>query len=344
MRKRPPVYRETLLGALIPLGAALIVPALIIGLTAEDPSRTLRAFFAGPWANRWFLGNTLDKTALFLCASLGAAIAFRGGCFNLGGEGQIYLGGCAAAAILLQKALPDAAALVLAALAAAAAGGVMGALPGLLRKRTGASELITSFLLAAALLPLGDHVISSVLRGSGGNLLATEQFSPRRVLPRLLPPSALSVSIIFALVLVLLFHFFIRHCALGYRFRVSGAAPELARLGGIDAEKRFIPAMTVSGAAAGLTGFFAVAGTYGMCYQGFSGGLGWNAIAVALIAGGEPPLLLPAAFVFSALEAGSSAAALQAGFSFETAAFIEAAALLLAALPLGRRYLSGRLA
>jgi simple sugar transport system permease protein len=283
--------------------------------------------------------------ALLLTASLGAAFAFRGGCFNLGGEGQIYMGGAAAAFVLLR--LPENAAggfsgfalLVLAALTAAAAGGAMGAFSGLLRKRTGASELITSFLLAAALIPLGDHLFSEVLRNPQGNLLATKKF--RLVLPKLLPPSVLSVSIIFAVILVLLFYFFMHHCAQGYRFRIAGAAPDLARLGGIDVAKRFVPAMTVSGALAGLTGFFAAAGTYGMGYQGFSGGLGWNAIAVALIAGNEPLILLPAAFLFSALGAGSGAALLQAGFNFETAAFIQAAALLLAALPFGSRYLSG---
>ena len=98
----------------------------------------------------------------------------------------------------------------------------------------------------------------------------------------------------------------------------------------------------LSGALAGLAGFFAVAGTYGMCYQGFSGGLGWNGIALALIAGNEPLLLFPAALVFGAVKAGAAAVMLHAGFGFETASFIEAAVLLLAALPFGIRYLRGR--
>jgi simple sugar transport system permease protein len=94
--------------------------------------------------------------------------------------------------------------------------------------------------------------------------------------------------------------------------------------------------MAVSGCFAGLTGFFAVAGTYGKCYQGFSGGLGWDAVALALIAGNEPLLLFPAVFVFGAARAGAGTAMLQAGFGFETAAFIQAAILLLAAIALKR--------
>jgi simple sugar transport system permease protein len=279
--------------------------------------------------------------ALLLTASLGALAAFRAGCFNLGGEGQLYLGGCAAAVVLLNgSGIPGTVMLFLAALTAAASGGLMGGVSGLLRKQFGANELITSFLLSAALIPVGDYLVSAVLRNPEANLLATDTFAPERLLSRILPPSNLSVSIVIAVALAFLLHLFIHHTAPGYRFRIAGAAPNLALSGGIDADKRFVPALATSGCFAGLTGFFAVAGTYGKCYQGFSGGLGWDAIAMALIAGNEPLLLLPAAFVFGAAQSGAGAAMLQAGFGFETAAFIQAAILLLATA--GSRHLKGR--
>ncbi|MCL1815184.1 MAG: ABC transporter permease [Treponema sp.] len=343
MKKVYSVYTDLILGFLIPFGAALIIPVCFILAGSAVPVRILEAFFIGPWSTPWFLGNTLDNMTLLLTASLGAVIAFRAGCFNLGGEGQIYLGGCAAAVVLLNKSsLSGTVMLVLAAAAAMATGSIMGGISGLLRKKFGASELITSFLLAAALIPAGDHFISTVLRSPGVNLLATDKIASGRILAKLLLPSSLSVSIIIALFFTFLFHFFIHRTALGYRFRIAGAAPDLAGFAGIDAEKRLVPAMTLSGALSGMTGFFAVAGTYGMCYQGFSGGLGWNGIAIALIAGNEPLLLLPAVLIFGSIRAGSDTAMLQAGFGFETAAFIQAAVLLLAALPFGIRYLKGR--
>ena len=343
MKKTYSLNKDLLLSSLIPLGIALIIPLVFIIVFSNDPATTLLTFFKGPWSNLWFSGNTLDSMALLLTAALGAVVAFRGGCFNLGGEGQIYLGGCAAAIVLLNKnTLPGPFMLLSAAVAASAAGAVMGGVCGLLRKKTRASELITSFLLAASLIPVGDHLISSVFRSPGMNLLATDKFSSDRVLPNILPPSSLSLSIIFALVLIFLFQFFLRRTATGYRFHIAGAAPDLALFAGIDADKRFVPAMAVSGALAGFAGFFAVAGTYGMCYQGFSAGLGWNGIALALIAGNEPLLLLPVVFVFGSIKAGASAVILQSGFGFETAAFIESAILLLAALPFGSRYLQGR--
>jgi simple sugar transport system permease protein len=320
------------LGALITVGAAVLLIMLLIAFNVPDPGQTMGAFFILPWSSAWFAGNTLDSAALLLTASLGFVIAFRGGCFNLGGEGQIYMGGIAASAALLSGggAGNDGVLLIAAALCAAAAGGAMGALSGILKKRFGADELITSFLLSASLTPLGDYLIAGPLRDPSGSLLASPRFAYSRRLIRLLPPSSLSLSLIFALLLLFAGWAFINRTSWGYRFSIAGADPGFARFGGIAPERCWVPALGVSGALAGLAGFFAVAGSYGLCHQGFSGGLGWNAVAAALIARNRPLALIPAALIFSWLKAGSDAALLSRGLNLETTAFIQAAVLLLA--------------
>jgi simple sugar transport system permease protein len=220
--------------------------------------------------------------------------------------------------------------LCLAAFAAAATGGLLGGVSGILKKQLGANELITSFLLASALSPLADYLIEGPLRDKGGNLLAMPVFEKSRTLLQILPPSHLSISFFFAFVLVLGGHVFLHRTVWGYRFRISGAAPDFAAYGGIASEKRWVPSMAASGALFGLTGFFAVAGTYGRCHLGFSGGLGWNAIAVALICRNRPLALFPAALIYGWLEAGAGSALLSAGLNLEAAAFIQAAVLILA--------------
>ncbi|MFP3091184.1 ABC transporter permease [Treponema sp. TIM-1] len=335
-----PLFRGVIWGPFITLAVAVLLTVVLIVFNSPRPPHTLRAFFIGPWASPWFLGNTLDYISLLLTAALGIALAFRGGCFNLGGEGQIYLGGLAAALVLLSggagesPVAPGYAAafglLCLAALAALTTGGIMGAISGVLKRRFHTSELITSFLLSAALTPLGDYLISGPLRDPQGNLLATPPFLPRRLLLRFLPPSNLSVSFAFALILVIGGYLFIYKTAPGYRFRIAGAAPDFARYGGIRPESYWTPALIVSGALSGLTGFFAVAGTYGRCHLGFPGGLGWNAIAVALIARNNPLALFPAALIYGWLKAGSDSALLASELNFETVAFIQATVLLLA--------------
>ena len=334
MKTKKPVF---IYSALAAVGAALLLTVLLILFNSPAPGRTVRTFFLGPWSYPWFLGNTLDTIALLLAASLGAAMAFRGGTFNLGGEGQIYLGGLAASAVLLAgqggsfaAAIPAPVLLPSAAIAAMAVGGLMGGFSGLLKRRLGMNELITTFLFSSALIPLADFLIQGPWRDSTGNLLALPAFPEDLVLKRLLPPSNLSVSFVFALLLVLAGHVFINKTYRGYQFRTAGAAPGFARFGGMEPEKAWVPAMTVSGALFALTGFFAVAGTYGRCHLGFSGGLGWSAIAVALIAGNRPLALLPAALVYGWLKAGSDSALLAAGLNLETSSFIQAAVLLFA--------------
>jgi simple sugar transport system permease protein len=264
-------------------------------------------------------------------------MAFRGGTFNLGGEGQIYLGGLAASMVLLsgQNSIAAPVLLCFAAFAAMLTGALMGGISGALKRKIGMNELISSFLLSSALIPVADFLIKGPLRDSSGNLLALPAFSGGLVLLRLLPPSNLSVSFVFALLLIFAGHVFINRTFRGYLFRISGADPAFARYGGIDPEKAWLPAMAVSGALSALAGFFAIAGTYGRCHAGFSGGLGWSAIAVALIAGNRPLALLPAALVFGWLKSGSDSALLAAGLNLETSSFIQAAILIFATVRFG---------
>jgi simple sugar transport system permease protein len=333
----PIILPAALLGAVITVIAAILLTVLIICAASTDPGETLQAFFLGPWESPWFFGNTLDSVGLLLTASLGITLAFRGGCFNLGGEGQIYLGGLAAAAVLLAGKNMSGGAFApilscLAALAAMTAGGVMSAISGILKKYFGANELITSFLLSAALSPVADYFISGPMRNPAENLLATPRFASGLLLPKLLPPSNLSVSFPLALALIFLGHIFLYRTIWGYRFRISGSVPAFARYGGINPDSCIIPSMAASGVLSGLTGFFAVAGTYGLCHQGFSGGLGWNAVAVSLIARNRPLALLPAALIYGWLKAGSESALLARGLNFETSAFIQAVVLIMATI------------
>jgi simple sugar transport system permease protein len=305
---------------------------------AQQTANALWAFLAGPWSSPWFLGNTLDSIGLLLAASLGALASFRGGTFNLGGEGQIYLGGLAASVVLLAGdgnfPLPGPVMLFFAALAAMITGGLLGSVSGILKRRLGANELITSFLLSSSLIPVADYLIEGPWRDKGGNLLAMPVFAPDRMLLRILPPSHLSISFFFALILVICGHIFLNKTVWGYQFRLGGAFPGFAAYGGMEPEKCWIPSLAVSGALSAMAGFFAVAGTYDRCHLGFPGGLGWNAIAVSLICRNRPLALIPAAIVYGWLRAGADSALLAARIDLETSAFIQAAVLLAATLRL----------
>jgi simple sugar transport system permease protein len=272
----------------------------------------------------------LDYMALLLCASLGAAFAFKGGLFNLGLEGQVYLGGLAAACTLLfmPEGCPPGLPLSLAAAAASLTGALMGLFCAFLKRAAGANPLITTFLLSSALAPAADSLIAGPLRESAGSMLATARFAA--TLPRILPPSNLSLSFIFSICLCFAAHIFISGTGAGYRFRIAGGSPAFARYGGIDTESLCVPALSLSGALGGLCGFFAVAGTYGLCYQGFSGGLGWAGMAVALIAKNRFLALLPASLFYSALKSTLDQTLLSSVISINASQLLQALILILA--------------
>jgi simple sugar transport system permease protein len=291
----------------------------------------------------YFIGNGLDYFALLLTAAVGAQAAFRGGLFNLGLDGQIYVGALAASCVLLgaPQAAQSGAVLLLGAAAAILTGAAMGWLCAFLKNLTGASELITTFLLSAALTPLADYIIQAFLRDPTGNLLASRQFPANLRLFGGFFNSNLSISLGFALILPFLSYYFLNKTAVGYRFRIAGDAPDFARYGGINVKRYAGPALGISGGLGGLCGFFAVAGSYGMCYEGFTGGLGWAAIAVSLIAKNRCLALIPAALFYTALKSGADAILLDAGMSFEASSLLQALVLLIATVQLGRNAKNG---
>jgi len=338
------VSRGVASGSILALIAAVVLSTILIALAAENPGDALKSFFITPWTSLYLLGNMMDRSGLLIVTGLGIALAFKGGTFNLGGEGQVYAGGLAAVFVLLHapENLSTPITMLAALVVALAAGGFLGAVSGILKSRFGVDELISSFLISSTVAPIADYLISGPLRDPSSNLLATARIPARLLFPRILEPSSMNISLVGAVLLAFYFAFFLTSTATGYRIRVAGSNPLFARFAGFSPSRYWMPVMGASGALHGMAGFFAVAGTYGLCHRGFSGGIGWNGIAVALIARNNPVALIPAALAFAWLETGSSSALLSSGLSMETGTFIQAVVFLLVTarlLPLGRTFL-----
>lgn len=283
-----------------------------------------------PWSSPWYAGNTLDSAVLLSVAALGIVLAFRSGAFNLGGESQIYAGGIAATAILLAPLpLPSPIILFIALLAALASGAVPGAISGILKTQSGADPMISSFLLASIVMPIGDWLISGPMRDSTSDLLASPRLPQGLMLSRLLPPSSLNSGLFIMLIAALCIEIFLKYSVAGLGLRAAGSDKLFARYAGISSDSILPTSLAAGGALHGLAGFLLVAGSAGICHLSFPAGLGWNAIAVALIAGNRPLAVIPAAILFAWLEEGSRAAILASGMSLGTRSFLVALVFLL---------------
>jgi riboflavin transport system permease protein len=315
--------RERLAGAAGLLAALLISLVLVTGLIlvlSRTPLTTLYHFFIGPFTNAYYLGNMLNAAVPLVFTGIGIALAFRSSVFNLGGEGQVYAGGLAATAVCLALPLGSGPAVgILSIACAAAASAALAGLSGFFRMKWNADEMISSFLLSAAVILIVNYFITGPLDDPNNNLLQTYAVGRQYALPRLFPPSRLNLSAVFAAAAAALAAVFLFKSRAGYEMRMCGLSREFSRYGGINVSRYLVMPMLLSGAMHGMAGGLSVLGTYGTLIKGFSSGIGWNGIAVALIARSNPLGVIPAALLFAYLEAGANAAMLGSDVTFEIA-------------------------
>jgi simple sugar transport system permease protein len=331
------------LGLLATLAVALLAAALLVLLFSEEPGRAIYYLFAGPFQSRFSVGNLLGSAVPLVLTGLGMALAFQAAVFNLGGEGQVYAGALAATAVLL--GLPQAGGWLggpAGLLAGLLAGAALAGISGWLRMKWGTDELISSFLLSAAAILVVDYFITGPLDDPASSLLATRAVGQQYWLVRILPPSRLDTGAPFVLLMAGLAWLGLYSSRWGYELRMCGHNREFARYGGIRVAAYLVLPMIASGALHGLAGGLSILGTYHMALKGFSQGMGWNGIAVALIARSHPLGVVPAALFLAWLFAGAGAATLHAGVPIEVAAVAQSVIFYLITARSLHRLLRGR--
>jgi simple sugar transport system permease protein len=328
---RPGVAGGNIAGGIIIITLiALLVLVVLICILSKTPGRSLYFFFVGPFRNLYSFGNMLNNAVPLIFGGLGVSIAMRAGALNLGGEGQIYSG--AFVATITALALPPMGFFggLVAVLAGTFFAGAVAALSGLCKAKWNTNELITSFLLSNALILIVNYLVNGPFLDPSTNLQSTGKIAENLRLPLILPPSNLSVSLIIALAAVIAAHIFLQETRLGYEFRMTGANEIFARYGGINTGANTVLAMFLSGALYGLAGALAVFGSYYGTVKEFSAGLGWNGLAVALVAGFNPLAVAPASLFFAWTSSGARAAMQNSDVTFEVASIVQSVIFFLA--------------
>jgi simple sugar transport system permease protein len=306
------------------LALSFLIAVLLICLLSKQPLATIRWFFIGPFMNKYYLGNMLNSAVPLVFTGLGIAIAFKSSVFNLGGEGQVYSGALVTTVICLALPGADGYAGGLAALAGSlACGALLAGLSGFFKMKWGTDELISSFLISSAVGFAVNYFITGPLDDPANNLLASFAIGRQYFLAGIFPPSKLNVSAGLAVLAAAAVFFLLSYTHTGYEMRMTGLNREFSRYGGINVATYVVLPLVLSGALHGLAGGLAILGTQHMAVKEFSFGMGWNGIAVSLIAKNNPLAVIPAAVFFSWLEAGAKAAMLHSDVTFEIAAIVQ---------------------
>lgn len=305
---------------------ALAVAIALLFLLSATPLHAIRLFFIGPFSSLYNFGNMLGSSMVLIMAGIASSTALKSGSFNLGGEGQIYAGGLAAAltAIALGPSFPGGLGIAIGILAAAAASGIIGGISGWCKMKWGTNEMISSFLLSGAVTLVIDYLITGPFMDPQANLLTTSKIPQSMWLSRILKPSSLSSAIIVAIAAAAAVHIWVFETKSGFKLRMMGQSYRFAVYSGFNTKLLTWLPMFISGALHGAGGALAVFGTYHACLKGFHSGMGWNGLAVALLAGYNPLFVIPAAVFYSWIESGARLAMQSSDVSSQIASIIQA--------------------
>ena len=303
---------------------ACLIGAIILIVSGADPIAAYAALLDGAFNSLSAFARTLEKSIPLVFNGLAVALAFKGGLFNIGAQGQFLLGALVAGAVGYGfQGLPAVIHVPLAMIAGAIAGGSYAAIKGALKAYTGAHEVITGIMLNYVAINLTDYFAAGPLRDmSGGNIVArTPLIQDTAIIPTI---GGLPLGFAMALIAALGVWAILCHTTLGFEVRTVGTNPHAARYAGMKVTRTILLTMLISGMLAGLGGAIETQGVIHRFQPGFNVGLGFDGITIALLARVHPLGVIPSAILVGVMRAGASQMQFSADVSPEIINVIQA--------------------
>jgi simple sugar transport system permease protein len=316
-RRVLPPWAEIGLLPLVNVALALITVGIIVMAIGVDPLRALNLLVVGALGSSEAIGYTLYYATNFAFTGLAVAVAFHAGLFNIGGEGQAYIGGLGAGlcVLALDHVLPGIVLVPLAILAAAAFGAAWAAVPAWLQAHRGSHIVITTIMFNFVAAALMVYLMVNVLIAPGSMTPQSRGFEGIRM-PAMhemlaaigitVAQSALNLSIVLAVLCCFGVWAFLWHTPWGYALRTMGHNPDAATYAGNDLKTLTMIAMCLSGALAGFVGVNEILGVHQRLVLDFTAGYGFAGIAVSLMGRNHPLGIALAALLFGALQQGGA--------------------------------------
>jgi general nucleoside transport system permease protein len=294
-----------------PVGAVvlgLLVGAALVVAAGGNPFSAYNALLDGAFGNELAFGEVLAQATPLVIIGLGLALAFRAGVWNIGAEGQLFVGALVGGAVAIELPGSSGPVLIVAALAAGAVAGAIWAWPvGVARARWGVNEVITSLLLNYVGILLFSWAVRRPLRDPAAVQGLSGKEIPHAALLPDVPGVSVHIGALIALALVPIVAYVMIRTPFGFRLRMLGAGTEAARVAGVPAGRVAVRLMLISGGLAGLAGIVQVLGVSLRLDPNLSSGTGFTAIVVALIGRRSAVGVLLAALLIAVLQAGGQA-------------------------------------
>jgi simple sugar transport system permease protein len=305
--------REGIIAPLFGLVVGIIVSSLLLVIFGSNPIAAFNGLYIGSFGSLGAISNTLIKAIPLIIGGLAVIISYKSGIFNVGVEGQLFfgaMGGSIIATMPMFQDLPPLISIPLSIIVAMMFGGILGFIPGYLKAYRGINEVVVTMLLNYIIIFFLSQQVQP-----GGFLhepgVTANQSSPVHQgmrLPLLFDGllSRVHSGLIIALILVVIVWFVMSRTSTGFKMKAIGLNPKAAEYAGMDMSLIQTKVMIVSGAMAGLAGAVEILGYHYRLVENFSLGIGYNAIAVALLANLSPIGVIFSAVFFGALQAGNN--------------------------------------
>jgi simple sugar transport system permease protein len=324
---------------LLSIVLAFFIGALVLLVTGYSPIDAYSALFVGSFGDITSIGLTFSKATPIIFTSLAFLFAYKSGLFNIGAEGQLLMGGFAAALVGISfPDLPSVIHVPFALLAAVLVGGLWGLIPAVLKVWLGAHEVITTMMLSYVASHFTSYLVAYPFKAPGW-VSQTVPIASSAELPRLLPASQVSVALFLSFFLIAITWYVFQKTSFGYELRAIGLNASTAENAGINVKRGMVSALIISGAMAGLGGAGEILGVHRRFIDGFSPGYGWDGLAVALVGGLHPVGVLFAAILFGALRSGGIVMTRVVGVPLDIIFLLQALVILFVATPKLVRYI-----
>ncbi|MBB3110271.1 simple sugar transport system permease protein [Paenibacillus phyllosphaerae] len=292
---------------LIAIAVSLLAGALVMAAAGVSPWEAYQLIWKGAAGSSGALKETLVKATPLLFAGLSYTFAYRCGLFNIGAEGQIYIGALMGTmSALLLPSMPIYIHLPLALFCGLLGGALWGGIAGALKVGRGASEIINTIMLNYVAIFLISYMVTGPMKEAGGSLPQSASLPDSAVLPQLLG-SRLHYGFFLAILTAIIIYWVLERTTWGYQIRSAGYNKRAAEVMGMPVKRNMLLVMMVSGSLAGLGGYVEIAGVQHRLMQNFSPGFGYDGIAVALLGNTHPIGNVLSALLFGGMRSGANA-------------------------------------
>jgi simple sugar transport system permease protein len=296
--------RDLIITTFLAILLGLVISGLMILLLGKNPLTAFSVLFTSMFRDRYTIGEIFVKATPLIFTGLAFAFTFKASLFNIGAQGQFYIGAVVAASLSLKA--PYGFTLILLILLVPLAGGLWGSLIGYAKARFSANEFLISMMSTYVALAIMNYLLRTHLMEAKGEYPQTDSLARSVWLPVIFPKTRLHLGFIIAVLVAVFIWLLLYRTRFGFRVRAVGMNSDAAYLSGIKPGRLYVASFFISGALAGMAGLTEVNGVQHMLVQGFNPEIGSIGIGIAILANAHPIGIIFASILFGALQVGGT--------------------------------------